>query len=432
MTKHTTRRSFLKGSLAGGSILAGGAGLTLPNLNLLGKKQLAAAAPEDQILVVFQLRGGNDAWNNLFPAKHPTFQAARQQLAIPAAKAIQLQANSDLYLHPALAPLKKRFDAGEVAMLPGVGYPNPNYSHFRSLDIVAAFDPNAATAYRGWLAEYLKHGYTGGYSIPAIDFESRLNRMFVGRPVPTFTNPAAFRFNFDTTTSVDDQVEAALLESNAKVLRVGAGHELDFTAKAFANAPADAKLIQATGASWSPKSTLWPSANNRDTSVTRYLQYCARFIIGGLKTQIYLFSLGGWDTHANQVQNGTPELGTHADLVGAVAKGIDAFFDELKLAGQDKRATVYVCSEFGRRAGENANLGSDHGAAGISYVVGPQVKGGLHSTYPDWSKVTTPYNRANIQYTVDFRSVYATIIEKYWGIDHSKVLGQKFPLLGFF
>ncbi|PIE22281.1 MAG: hypothetical protein CSA62_13320 [Planctomycetota bacterium] len=428
MTPHSTRRSFLKSSLAGGL----GAGLTLPNLNLLGKKQLAAAAPEDQILIVFQLRGGNDAWNNLFPAKHSTFRAARSQLAIPVSKAIQLKANSDLYLHPALAPLKKRFDAGEVAMLPGVGYPNPNYSHFRSLDIVAAFDPKAATAYRGWLAEYLKHGYTGSYAIPAIDFESRLNRMFVGRPVPTFTKPSAFKFRFDPATPVDDQVEAALLESNAKVLRAGAGAELDFTTKAVASAPADANLIQATGANWSPKSSLWPSANRRDRHVTRYLQYCARYIISGLKTQVYLFSLGGFDTHANQVANGSPEQGNHADLLGAMAQGIDAFFDELKRAGQEKRAVVYVCSEFGRRAGENANLGSDHGAAGISYLVGPQVKGGVHSPYPDWSKVSKPYNRANIQYTVDFRSVYATIIEKYWKVDHSKVLGQKFPLLGLF
>jgi uncharacterized protein (DUF1501 family) len=374
---------------------------------------------------------GNDAWNNLFPAKHPTFQAARPQVAIPESKAIQLQANSDLYLHPSLAPLKTMFDAGDVAILPGVGYPNPNYSHFRSLDILAAFDPGAATAYRGWLAEYLKKGYTGGYSIPAIDFESRLNRVFTGRPVPTFTNPSAFNFQFDPGTSADDKLEEALLESNAKVLRSSIGHELQFTVDAIAGAPADVQLIQATGANWSASSSKWPSANNRDNLVSRYLQYCARYIIGGLKTQTYLFSLGGFDNHANQVQNGTPELGTHAELLAAMAKGIEAFFDELKLAGQDQRVIVYVTSEFGRRAGENANLGTDHGAAGISYIVGPKVQGGLHSKYPDFSTVTAPYNRFNLQYTVDFRSVYATIIEKYWGVPHATVLGQSFPLLNF-
>ncbi len=423
-TLRANRRQFLAGSI--------GAGLSVPMINFLPKQILSASAPEDNILIVFQLRGGNDFLNNLIMAGHAKYQAARPQLKIPTTKAIRLQSTSPLYLHPALKPFKTFYDKGDLALLPGTGYSNPNYSHFRSLDIKASFDPTATNAYRGWIAEYLKKGYTGAYSIPAINLESRLNRMFVGRPVPTFTNPATFQFRSDPWTRVDQKLEAALLESNAKALRPGASPNLDFSAKAIGSTPSDVTLIQSTGANWKPQSTKWPTGNSRETLVTRYLQYCARYIISGLKTQIYLFSLGGWDTHANQVLSTNSALGSHADLLGAVAKGIEAFFDELTLAKQQNRAVVYVTSEFGRRGGENANLGCDHGAAGISYFVGPRVKGGVHSAYPDWNKATTPYSRYNFMNTVDFRSELATIIEKYWLADHTKVLGARFPLLPIF
>ncbi len=420
----TTRRELLAGGL--------GAGLALPLVRGgLAPSWMTAGSGTEDILVILQLRGGNDFIHNLFHPDEPKYAAARPTLKIPKTKAIQLQTNGALYLNPNLAAFKALFDAGDLAIIPGVGYPNPNFSHFRSLDIWATADPTATSAYSGWLARYLQKAYTGGFGVPAMDFESSLNRWFTGNPVPTFTSISTFQFLPDPATSFDRKLEIALLESNAKALRPLAGPNLKFVANAVGKTPGDVGLIQKTGANYKPLVT-YPSANSKERAVSKYLQMAARYITGGLRTHLYQMSIGGFDNHANEVTSTDPTAGTLNELLAAVSKGVKAFLDDLKKQGVTRKVVVMVFSEFGRRVGENGNLGTDHGAAGITYVAGTPVKGGLHGAYPDWTKYSGPaWNRVNFAYTTDFRSVYATFLERYWLVNSALVLGKKWTPLSF-
>jgi uncharacterized protein (DUF1501 family) len=419
-----SRREFLAGGL--------GAGLSLPLIQKgLVFEPLSAMGGTEDVVVFFQLRGGNDMLHNIFTPDEAKYGQARPTLKIPKTKGIQVKANSPYYLNPNLASFKTLFDAGDLAIVNGVGYPNPNYSHFRSLDIIATADPTATSAYAGWLGTYLKKAYTGGFQIPAIDLESKLNRFFVGRPIPTFTNAANFKFRPDSATSFDQKLELALLESNAKAPRPGADPNLQFVSNAVGTTPGDVGLIQNTGTGYKPKVT-YPSANANERRVSASFQTVARYIVGGLRTHIYQFSLGGFDTHANEVLASDPTQGNLAALLKAVSDGTKAFLDDLKAQGTTRRVVVYIFSEFGRRVGENGNNGTDHGAAGVAYVAGSPVKGGLYGAFPDWSKVSGPsWNRQNFMATTDFRSVYATFLENYWKVNSALVLGKKWTPLSF-
>lgn len=432
MTLRPSRRDFIAGGV--------GAGLSLPLLGDLAPHWLSAAnAGWDQKLVILQLNGGNDWINNLVNPDESVYQAARPQLALPKAKMIQLNTTDPHYLHPRLAAFKTLYDQGRLALFPGYGYKVPNLSHFRSMDIMAEGDETARNVRAGWLGEVLSKVYTGAAQIEALNIENRLNRHFIGHPVPVLQPNSLSTFAFSTdsaTRAVDGDVELALLESNAKVLRPTAIPNLRFLADAIGQAPSDSLILQTAGGSYTPKAT-YPSATTQDRYVRDRLQFVARYIVGGLQTPIYMTSLGGWDTHANEVDATDNTLGNHADLLGAVADNVKAFLDDLKAWSKDSNVTVLVQSEFGRRVGENGNLGCDHGFAGIAYLAGATIKNaGVRTTFPDWSKVSTPYNRAHFQYTTmldkvtpnHFLSMYATLIEKLWGADSTKVLGAQWPL----
>jgi len=349
------------------------------------------------------------------------------------AQMIQLTAASPLHIHPAMTGFKALFDAGELVVLPGIGYPTPNYSHFRSMDIWAEADPSAALVRTGWIADYFNKAYTGTDPIHAIDIESSLNRVFIGHPVPVFTSPSTFSYRVDPQVYIGDSaIELALLESNAKVLRPTANPNLKFLADAIAKVPADQVLIQQTGASYTPRAT-YPSATAQDQNLSRLLQLVARYITGGLTTPVYWTSIGGFDLHANEVDAATSTTGAQANLLGAIAGCIKAFIDDLKAWSAADDVIVIVHSEFGRRIGENGNLGTDHGHGGVAYIAGKPIKnGGIKSAYPDWAPFTAPFNSKNFLHTLDLRSFYATLLKEYWGADAKLVLGQDWPTLGIF
>lgn len=422
MTYRPSRREVLAGGL--------GAGAALPLLNATrAPRWLQAAGLGYKKLVIVQLRGANDWINNIVNPDEPKYRAARPTLALPKSKMVRLDTSLPYYLHPALMPFKRLYDKGQLALLPGIGYPTPNYSHFRSTDIWSEADPSARNVSRGWMAEFLDKAYVGNDPVKAIDIETRLNRIFVGHPVPVVRNPATFQFAVDRFTTLDRATELAQIEANAKALRTAPNSNLKFLVDSVSKVPADSRLLSTTGSNYTPKAT-YPSTT-RSTALARDLQLAARYITGGLTTPIYQVSIGAWDTHANQVLQSDNTRGRHFDLLEATAGCIEAFLLDLDAYGKADDVLVMVWSEFGRRVGENGNLGCDHGAAGISYLAGKPVRnGGIKSAFPSWSTVNAPYNRANFMYTVDFRRLYGTILEEYWGVDSSKVLGQKWAGLG--
>lgn len=424
MTFRPTRRDVLAGGL--------GAGAAYPVLSSsLAPRWLQAAGMGYKKLVVVQLAGANDWINNVVNPDEPNYARARPTLALNKSTMVRVDASMPYYFHPALLPFKRLLDKGQLAMLPGIGYPTPNYSHFRSMDIWAEADPAARTLSEGWMASFLKNAYVGTDAIRAIDIETRLNRIFAGYPVPVLRDAAAFSFGVDRFTTLDRQTELAKIESNAKALRAAPNSSLKFLVDAVGQVPSDARLLSTTGASYTPRAT-YVTNTTAAARLASDLRLAARYITGGLSTPIYQVSIGGWDTHANQITSASSRLtGRHNDLLRATAGNIEAFLSDLEAWGKADDVLVMVWSEFGRRVGENGNLGCDHGAAGIAYLAGkPVKKAGFASPFPDWSKVTTPYNRYNFMHTVDFRRLYATILEDYWGVDSAKVLGQKWAGLG--
>ncbi len=409
----TTRRDFLSKSLS--------AGLALP----LGARILSGGGldkPGDKILVVFQWMGGVDILNTLGPMGHSVYKAARPTLAIPTSKAIKLASGSDLYLHPALKDFKALWDAGEMAVIQGVGYPKPNFSHFQAMKYWYAADPTILNVARGWLARYLDL-YAGGSALPALDFQRGMSPVFTGHPVPVVGNIANFRFRTDPYTRIDRGLEEKKLRAHASLARPGAHPLLSFTAAAQAAAFDAADTLQKTGKNYKPAVT-YPAGN----PLNRTFQLLARYIIHGLKTHVYYLFLGGFDTHSAEATR----LEVLLSRVGPVIK---AFFDDLKAQNPAaaKKTILFQWSEFSRRIGENGNAGTDHGAATCNFVFGPSVKGGLYGTYPDLSKASPPYNKANLVYTTDFRRVLAEIVDKWLEGSSAKVLPPGSPTkhLGF-
>lgn len=421
----TTRRDFLVGGLS--------AGAAAPLLGARAHPAWLAAtakavAQSDQILVIVQARGGWDYVNILPEVDNQVYQAARPNLKLPKSKVLTIKSGETHYWHPGLAAFKALFDAGDLAVIRNIGYPSPNLSHFESEKKWYAGDPTTSVLKEGWLSTYLKKGYKGSFQIPAMDLQSRMSNAFSGSRVPVFTNPSAFAFQFDTYTGWDSQVEQATIQANAAVARPGADANLQYIAGGIAESFANSDLIQNSGGSYTPKAT-YPS-----NTLANRLQIAARYIVSGVKTQIYYTDTGGFDNHANEIQQGTPEQGRFNDLLTGLSGAIKAFLDDIKAYGYDKKVVLMVFSEFGRRVGENGSLGTDHGHGSVSFVAGTPVTGGLYGQWPDLSKATTPYNRYWIPFntlSTDFRSMYATVIDKWLGAQHKDILGGTFPLLGF-
>ena len=432
MSYKPTRREVLAGGI--------GAGISLPFLSkglsdLRLREELMAAGGAGKTLVVLQLRGGCDGMQCLAPLGDSTFRKARGSMAIPVSKGLKLSTSSSLYWHPAMSAFRDLFNRGDLAVIQGIGYPKPNLSHFRSEDIWATGDNLTTTVSKGWLGTWRNTQYAGSFSIPMMDIESRRNDSFVGASVPVFTNRATFQFFVDTSTTaarLDANYEKALLDANVKVARGAGNPNLTFVTGAAQQTASDMKLIETVGSSYSPKVT-YPSQDSSTVSLSNKMKLIASYITGGMGSKVYYADTGGFDTHANEVLATDPTGGKMAALVQRFSGVVKAFLDDLKAHGAGKDVIVMVWSEFGRRFGPNGNNGTDHGKASFSYVAGESVKGGLYGKFPDMTPYanSTNYNKISLPFTTDFRSMYATVIDKWIGGDHSKVLPAKFPLLGF-
>lgn len=421
----TTRRKFLAAGLS-----AGAAAPFLRRqpswLDAVG----ASAGPTDAVLVVVQIRGGWDMLQMFPEVDHPKYIAARPDIKLVKSQVLTLASGAKHYWHPAMAPFKALYDRGDLAVIQNIGYPKPTLSHFASEKKWLAADPTAVSVDRGWLSAYLEKGYTGTFSIPALNIESRRNGAFIGTRVPVFRRARDFKFNFDASfwNKFDNATQLETLEANAKAARLGASPNLLHIAGSTADAVTDSALLQNVGSSYSARAT-YP--NN---ALSGYLQLAARYITAGLGTRIYLTSWGGFDTHGNEVIQGATATGALATRLAQVTGSVKAFLDDMSAHNQGKRVVVMLFSEFSRRLGQNGSLGTDHGHGGMAFFAGEPVRPGLYGTAPDLARATTPYNKYYIPFdslSTDFRRMYAEVITKWFNVgDHSKILGGTFPLLG--
>lgn len=373
--------------------------------------------PQDRILVVLQLGGGNDGLNTVVPYGVREYFNARPTLAVAepggqarggAGVALELDKDKGLGLNPNLAALKELYDAGLVSVVQGVGYPNPNRSHFASMDIWHTARPDGKGD--GWIGRYFDNT-CNGTPIP----EGAVN---IGRTAPlamtgTIQKPVSFE-SAELFRWTGDQADPSLEKPYQEINRAGAvgdppaGSQRDFLMRTALDAQvASDRIRRAVG---QQALVRYPQSD-----IARQLQIVGAMIRDGMATRVYYVSKGGFDTHAGQP-------GSHGNILRQVAEAIKAFNDDLKAQGNQERVLVLVFSEFGRRVKQNASQGTDHGTAAPMFLVGPMVQAGIVGTHPS----LTDLDQGDLKFGIDFRGVYASVLDTWMKAPSEKVLGEVF------
>ncbi|MFN9509241.1 MAG: DUF1501 domain-containing protein [Planctomycetota bacterium] len=356
----------------------------------------------DRILVVIQLSGGNDGLNTIVPYRDELYAKARPKLGIPSSDVIKL--TEELGLHPSLRAIENQFSENRFSIIQGVGYPSPNRSHFESMDIWHSCHPKKDRSQSGWLGRWITEQtahptsdstaiHVGSESLPLACQER-------GVQVPSLASLEQMRLKAKLDSMQDKQARPGA-ESNSK----DSGSLLDFLSTSTVAAlevseRLDKILAQPDTSGEFPK-----------TALGEKLRAVSRLILSGLKTRIYYVTLDGFDTHANQ-----PDV--HASLLKQWSEALAAFLSRLKQTGQQDRVLVMTFSEFGRRVSENASLGTDHGAAAPMFLAGPKLPKIIHGPMPDLSDLED----GDLRFKIDFRSVYASVLEHWMMTDSRKSL----------
>lgn len=365
----------------------------------------------DHVLVLVQMNGGNDGLNMVIPIDtYSNYQSARTNVAIPQNRILSLSGNSRSGLHPSMTGIQTLFNEGKAGVIQAVGYPQPDFSHFRATDIWMSASDSNQFVNSGWIGRYLDDQYPGfpnGYPNPSmtdplgIQIGSVTSLTFQGPQVSmgmSISDPVNF---YNLINGVQDPAP----NSNA-------GYELTYIRTVARQTQQYADVIK-TAALRVASQIVYPTNN----SLADQLKIVARLIKGGLTTRVYMVSIGGFDTHSTQVNQADTTTGAHANLMRLVSDAIKAFMDDLKFLGVNKRVYGMTFSEFGRRIKSNSSLGTDHGAAAPVIVFGDYVAGGVLGNNP-----TIPANanvNDNVPMQYDFRSVYSSILEKWFCVDNT-------------
>jgi uncharacterized protein (DUF1501 family) len=433
-----TRRQFLRTSMLGAA-----ASWTLPiflEKTFFALDAMAADAltqtttgKDGTILVVLQMAGGNDGLNMVVPYADDIYYRSRPKLGLPADKVLKL--NSYAGLNGKLTGLKALFDEGHLSVVQGVGYPNPNRSHFRSTEIWQTASDADRNQSEGWLGRYFDNCCAGADPTVGVAIGEEMPQAFAAKTPTgiTFSQPEQFRWR--PSEKVEGRMSAE--ESFFRQLNgSGGGEETLLTASeggTIGAIPGKSKadlstidFLQRTALDAQLSSDKILAIARKYESNVPYpqgrlaasLSMIARMIAGGLPTRVYYVSQGGFDTHAGQVN-------AHERLMGELNDALSAFATDLKQQGNFDRVLLITFSEFGRRVVENANGGTDHGAAAPMFIVGGAVKPGLFGNYPSLSDL----DYGDLKFNTDFRSVYGTVLDEWLRAPSQVVLGRKFPAL---
>ncbi len=423
-----TRRQFLRTSLLGGAV-----SLSIPvflertffTLDAMAADSFVPTGKDSPILVVLQLAGGNDGLNTLVPFSDDAYHRARPGLAIKN----PLKITDALGLNPRLTGLRGLYDDGNLAIVQGVGYPNPNRSHFRSTEIWQTASDSQKTESNGWLGRYFDSCCQGEDPCVGVSIGSQTPQAFASKEPKgiSFSKPEQFRFASETASdpAAAEEFFRGMNEPGQESNNGGSigmlhgspgdhGETMDFLRRTALDAQMSSdKVLEITRKS---KSQVTYPANNLANS----LNLVARLIGGGLPTRVYYVGQGGYDTHSGQA-------GSHDRLMGELDSALAAFTADLKAQGNFNRVLLMSFSEFGRRVAENGSGGTDHGAAAPLFVAGGAVQAGLYGQAPS---LTDLYN-GDVKHNVDFRSVYATVLKNWLKVPVEPILHRAFPTLGF-
>jgi uncharacterized protein (DUF1501 family) len=396
-----------------------------PLLQLLAKQTQATG----RVLVLIQLTGGNDGLNMVIPIdQYSNLSTARANILIPESKVLPLNGTHATGLHPAMAGIQGMYNNGLVNIVQGVSYPDPNFSHFRATDIWLTASDSTEYLNSGWVGRMLNDEYP---NFP-IGYPSATNPDPLAIEIGTAVSTALQGPNFSMGMAVTDINSFYNLINNTvtPAPATNAGHELTFLRYISQQTQQYTGVIQsAAAAAPANLSTLYPTGN----SLADQLKIVARLIAGGLQTPIYMVSMGSFDTHVGQVDATDNTTGTHANLLKELSDGVNAFFDDCKLLGIDKRVAAMTFSEFGRRIISNGGAGTDHGTSEPVMVFGNGVNPGFIGTNP-----VIPQNAGvndNLPMQNDYRSIYAAVLADWFQLPSSvmtDVLLQQFTVLPIF
>ncbi|PYL00371.1 MAG: hypothetical protein DME19_05290 [Verrucomicrobia bacterium] len=433
-----TRREFLRTTMLGGALT-----WTVPTFLARTFSALQAQAAgsgniatgkDAPIVVILQMAGGNDGLNTVVPFANDHYFRARPRLAHKPGAILKL--NDQIGLHPGLTGVKSLFDQGHVSIVQGVGYPNPNRSHFRSTEIwQTASDSNKVEKY-GWLGRYFDNCCAGADPTVGVNIGRQMPQAFAAKH-PTgisLDNPENYRLAGVDPAGGKDPTGQSLREMNRPEMDTDPGADINSggTIGAVAGKARAAgsvlDYLERTALDAQVSSDRIREITKRVTNQATYpasqlgngLKLIARLIGGGLPTRIFYVSQGGYDTHTNQA-------GPQARLLQDLGDSAKAFVDDLKAQGNFERVLLMTFSEFGRRAAENASGGTDHGAAAPMFVVGPKVKAGLLGRYP--SLAPEDLFNGDLKYNLDFRSVYSAVLQQWLKTRSEPILGRKFEPL---
>lgn len=429
-TNVLTRREFLQRGLW---LLAAGYSapffLTRTVWAMQHPSAIAAPRCRDRVLVVLQLGGGNDGLNTVVPFERDEYYRVRPTLALKREQLLRI--SHSLGLHPALTGFRELFEAGQLAVVQGVGYPNPDRSHFRSMDIWHTAQPDAPNPSRGWLGRYLDStcrgcGADGGQSDPiaGISFGNQLPvALRSARNLSlALEDPERFGWRPPAGLSAQDQKRArrtfeqlnAVVTANASDPHLA---RLDFLSRVAMNAHVGADRLRLARRQAPRNEEEYPQ-----TRLAQRLRTVAQLISAGVDTRVFYVAQGGYDTHGNQA-------GMHDRLLRELGDALAVFQHDLVKRGVAERVVTMLFSEFGRRVAENGSAGTDHGAAAPMFICGVAVRGGIYGVHPGMS--TEELHRGDLRHHTDFRQVYATLLERWLGASSAPILGGTFTPVPF-
>jgi uncharacterized protein (DUF1501 family) len=400
------RTGFLLGAVSGLAVVA--------NTETVFSRALAQTVlpglpgSNDRVLLVINFQGGNDGLNTVVPYGMADYYRFRPSLGVPQSDVLRI--DNVVGLNPVLGPFKKMYDAGKVAIVQGVGYPDPDHSHFRSTEIWQTAQPKGYES-TGWIGRYLDSA--------GLPKDNLFNAVALNNVLPELM--------ISKTTDVPaiDALRGYGLRSDSNAGNREAFHEFvrDTTVpfrSPFLSQVAEIEDHAQRGAEELPKLVAGykVQATYPTTALGRSLALAAQIVGSKLGTRVLYIQHGSFDTHVTQKQ-------TQDRLLADFANAIDAFYTDLAAHGNDGRVLTMTFSEFGRRVPENASRGTDHGEAAPVFLIGGGVKGGLYGNHPDLAQL----NMGNLPFSTDFRSVYATVIERWLGRPSAAIVGGSFSPL---
>ena len=375
-----------------------------------------ASNTKDPVLVILQLSGGNDALNTVIPYSNPLYHDNRPKVGIPEDQVLAI--NDSIGFHPAMGPIKKLYDEGKVAIIQGIGYPNPSRSHFRSMDIWHTCEPTKVGD-EGWVGRAIRDIDPQKENVlTGVNFGRGLPRALAVPGVPVASVGNLETYGVLTGIEAEDQRLMALETfSRTYSPMLGKGPVLSYFAQTGLDALKGADILSTALDNYTS------SVKYGNDDVAQYMKNIVQTNLANLGTRVLYTTApyNSFDTHAG-------ELANHTRLWTQTAQAIGAFYDDLKEHNATDNVVLFVFTEFGRRVHDNGS-GTDHGAGGHAFVIGDAVKGGLYGEYP--SLEAGKLMEGDLHYNNDFRGTYATLLERWLHLDSKPIVGGTFEQLDF-